>query len=793
MNQSRPEQRQNISGNGKNSLSLQTRLVMFVLFVALVPLIIIATRDTLQTQQALTKGAEISLKAGAAQTANNLDNFIQKTLDSVAAEAELADLIYYIIIPPTAQSGIVVRERTMALLNTLTQKDSLHIISYAIVDTDGNVLLDNTTDVKYNESKEAYFSQVRFNDKPTVTGVTYSEDKTTSITFASKIINNKEYIGILRVKYNATVLQDVITNSVGTSTDASVLLIDQFNIRMADSQNPELILKSIVPLEQVDYLIAVDTHRFLDIPREEQATNYIDFDLALDNAVNQPFFRADITPDMAGDDTIAVAFMQTQPWTVTYSRPTSIFLADVQKQIRTNIVLVLITSIIILVITTLIARTLTNPIIALAKVANSISQGDLNARAEINTTDEIGSLASAFNSMTDQLQSTLVGLEQRIFDRTVELKKTNIELEIIAEVAREIAVIRDLQTLLVVSVSLIRERLNYYHVGIFLVDERGELALLQAASSAAAEKMLALNIKFRINGMDPLGNALRAGQVYYSPDIRQDKVLTRNPLLPESVSEALLPLRIRNVTMGVLDIQASNSTSLGEREINTLKLLADQLAAAIENAQLVQQVEGTLSELTNTNRSQTQKTWQTAINQRERPAYEYDGLQVRTVPQNLPENLLKQLETGKPIVVKLNAETKDEGNRSKNTLMIPLLVLNQVIGVIGLEQEDPNHIWSDEEIAIAQAAANRTALTLENARLLEESQRRAIKERTIFNATARIGSAVNIENILNTTAEEIERVLNSSELILQFTNDKSHDRDEAIKYEGPSGKPWIRD
>lgn len=92
--------------------------MLFVLLVALVPLIVITTRDTLQTQQALTNGAEISLKSGATQTANSLDNFIQKTLDSVAAEAELADLIYYIIIPPSSRDGVVVRDRTMALFNT---------------------------------------------------------------------------------------------------------------------------------------------------------------------------------------------------------------------------------------------------------------------------------------------------------------------------------------------------------------------------------------------------------------------------------------------------------------------------------------------------------------------------------------------------------------------------------------------------------------------------------------------------------------------------------------------------
>lgn len=771
MSQSRSEQ--NISGKRNYSLSLQTRLVLFTLFVALVPLIFIAIRDTIQTQQALIKSAETSLKAGASQTANSLDNFIQNTLDSVGAEAQLADLVTFLAASPAARTGPVIRERTLNLLNNLGKKDSANIISYALVDSNGNVVLDSATNLQYNELNKPYFQQAQFSPKPIVTNVTYDDDKTTSLTFASPVMDEDgTRIGVLRVKFKSAVLQDVILNSVGPSTDTSVVLLDQFNIRMADSQNPELIQKSIVPLNSVDYAKAVNNFRLLNTSPEEQATNYPDFKSGIDNAVNQPFFTADIAPDIVGDDTIAVAFLQTQPWTLSYSRPTPIFLADVQKQIRTNISLVLLISIVISIATALIARSLTNPLISLAKVANLISQGDLNARAKVNTTDEIGLLASAFNSMTDQLQSTLVGLEERIFNRTLELKKSNVELEIISEVAREISVIRDLQTLLAVSVNLIHERLNYYHVGIFLVDERGETAFLQAASSIAAEKMLALKVKVHIGGLDMLGNTLRAGRVYYSPDISQDKYLTKNPLLPESISEAILPLRIRNITIGALDIHASNNTSLGEREINTLKLLADQLAAAIENAQLVQQVEDTLNTLTNTNRSQTQQIWRTAITQRERPAFEYDGLQVRAVPQNLPANLLKQLETGKPIVLKQNGEVKDESNGSKNTLLIPLLVLNQVIGVIGLEQGDPNRSWTDEEIAIAQAAANRTALTLENARLLEESQRRAAKERAIFDATARIGSAVNIENILNTTAEEIERVLNSSEVILQFTNDK---------------------
>jgi GAF domain-containing protein/HAMP domain-containing protein len=545
---------------------------------------------------------------------------------------------------------------------------------------------------------------------------------------------------------------------------------------MADSQNPDLILKSIVPLDPEDYLIAVNTHRFLNISREEQATNYEEFASALDNAVEEPFFSADITPNIPGKDTIAVAFMKTQPWTVTYSRPTNIFLADVQKQTRANIILIGIASVIISIIAVFVARSLTNPIIALAKVANSISQGDLKARASVNTEDEIGLLASSFNSMTDQLQSTLVGLEQRVDERTADLQKNTQELETIAIVAREVSIIRDMDTLLRVSVELIRERFKYYHVGIYIIEESGEFAILRAASGMAATQLLEQNHKLKVGREGMVGNVTRTGQARIALDVGADAVHFQSPLLPLTHSEIALPLRSRNMTIGALDIQADTPSAFSEQDVKVLQLLADQLAAAIENAELVERVEKTYAELENAYHLQTQSIWKTAINQHDHPAYEYDGIRVRPVPPQLPRKLMQRLENGEPIFYHEN--NGQSGANEKTTLMVPLMVLHQVIGVIGLEQEDPNHDWTDEEIAIAQAAANRAGITLENARLLEESQRRATKEQTIFNATERIGSVLNIGNILQAAAEEIEKIVGSAEVTLQFNNDNASSTNE---------------
>lgn len=781
MIQNNLEQQTQTQRESTNRISLQTRLVLFTLFISLVPLIIISIRDILQTQNALSNSAESSLRSSAEQTANSLDTFIQTTLDDISIESQISVFSDYLSLPPDQRPSSIEQIRVEDLLNKLSTKDPINIVSYALVGVDGTVLLDTKKEAFIqNESDEAYYPQARFSTGPILTEVIYDKNQETTITFANKVLGQDgEYIGILRAKYDSNVLQSFVVNSSKTSTDSLVLLLDATYIRLADSRNPSLIQKSIAPLSPVDYLLAVESKRFLNIPLEKQTTNFTDFEDALDNSAQQPFFRVDITPNIPGDDTIAVANMKTLPWLVAYSQPTSIFLAKVQEQTQTNAILVIIASIIVAIITTVIARALTNPILALTKVAEAISQGDLSARATIKSTDEIGSLATTFNSMTDQLQSTLVGLEERISERTAELQKNKRELETIADVAREIAIIRDLSTLLNVSANLIQERLNYYHVGIFLVDERGEYAILRAASSIAAEKMLARNYKLRVGQTGLVGNVTNTGQAYIALDVGLDAVHFENPFLPNTRSEIALPLRSHSITIGALDIQANVANAFTEQDIQTLQILADQLAAAIENAQLAQQVEGTLNELTRANRAQAQQIWQTTINERGVPTYEYDGIQLREVPKNLAPELLRKLESGKPVIVQQGSQDVSLAEQKNDTLLIPLMIFNQMIGVIGLEQEDSSHTWTEDEIAIAQAAANRAALSLENARLLEESQRRASKERMILESTARIGSAINIENILQSTAEELERVLGDSEVVLQFnTSNPSQEKDK---------------
>ena len=99
---------------------------------------------------------------------------------------------------------------------------------------------------------------------------------------------------------------------------------------------------------------------------------------------------------------------------------------------------------------------------------------------------------------------------------------------------------------------------------------------------------------------------------------------------------------------------------------------------------------------------------------------------------------------------------------------VPVKLRGEVIGILHIESSDPLREWRGEEVSLVEAVAERAAFAMENARLFQDARRRAAKERLISEATARISSALNVENILHTTAEELERVLGSSEILIQF-------------------------
>jgi K+-sensing histidine kinase KdpD len=101
-------------------------------------------------------------------------------------------------------------------------------------------------------------------------------------------------------------------------------------------------------------------------------------------------------------------------------------------------------------------------------------------------------------------------------------------------------------------------------------------------------------------------------------------------------------------------------------------------------------------------------------------------------------------------------------------MVVPVKLRGQIIGILKIKAPTTNRTWNQDEINLAEAISDRLAIALDNARLLQDSQRRAAKEQKIGDVTAKIGASINMRSMLQTAVEELGRALPGSEVVIQF-------------------------
>ena len=101
-------------------------------------------------------------------------------------------------------------------------------------------------------------------------------------------------------------------------------------------------------------------------------------------------------------------------------------------------------------------------------------------------------------------------------------------------------------------------------------------------------------------------------------------------------------------------------------------------------------------------------------------------------------------------------------------MVVPLSLRGEVIGALGLHGAEDRRRWADDEIALIEAVADQMALALENARLLEETQQRARRDRLIANITAQVRSSRDPETILRTAVKALGTALNTDRALVRL-------------------------
>ena len=352
-------------------------------------------------------------------------------------------------------------------------------------------------------------------------------------------------------------------------------------------------------------------------------------------------------------------------------------------------------------------------------------------------------------------------LELRVQERTAALEKRAAQLQAVTSVARTIVAIKDLDSLLPEITKLVSEQFGFYHTGIFLVDEANDYAVLQAANSAGGRQMLDRQHRLRLDSNSIVGYATSRGEPRIALDVGADAVYFNNPDLPNTRSEMALPLRAGSQTIGALDVQSTETNAFSQEDISVLVTLADQVVIAIENARLFGESRSALSESQNTIEKYVKQAWGSFSKQMIHTGFVFDGTQVVPLEKGARRNQIKAaMETGR-----LSLE------KASSTIAIPLRLRGQTIGVLDVRSKSGQREWTRDEISMLQAAAERAALALENARLVDSAQRRAARERTIGEIAARIGTASNVDSIIQTAVEELGRKLSgAAEVTLELSS-----------------------
>ncbi len=223
------------------------------------------------------------------------------------------------------------------------------------------------------------------------------------------------------------------------------------------------------------------------------------------------------------------------------------------------------------------------PIGTLTEVALDIADGNLAREAPVESSDEIGTLAQAFNSMTRQLRDMVENLEQRVAERTN-------ALEISSKISRSLSTILNQEQLVTEVVEQVRSAFDYYHVHMYLYDETDKNLVMVGGTGDAGQMMLAAGHSI-LPGQGLVGQAFVLNKHILVQDVMQDERWQPNPLLPETKAETAVPIAIGDEVLGVLDVQVAQVNGLSADDVSFLQTVTGQVAIAIRNARLYEATE----------------------------------------------------------------------------------------------------------------------------------------------------------------------------------------------------------
>jgi GAF domain-containing protein len=364
--------------------------------------------------------------------------------------------------------------------------------------------------------------------------------------------------------------------------------------------------------------------------------------------------------------------------------------------------------------------------------------------------------------LTMRLDARNAQLERWVEERTQALERRSQVLRTSAQVAQEVSSYRDLSAALEQTVKRISEQFEFYHTGIFLINSAGTYAELRAASSPEGQRMVARGYRLQVGGRGVVGYVAAEGEPRIAQNVGKDAIYFDNPDLPQTRSEMALPLRSQDRLLGVLDVQSKRVDAFTEEDIMMLQALADQIALVIQNTRLLQEVEERFAVEREQLDEASREGWRQLLTQQGKVGFRRTtfGLSpADTAP--LSARRQRAMQSADLVV-----DPTDD-----RAVALPIIVRGQIIGFIDVRKSGDAEPWTEDEKAMLRQLSEQLEITLESARLYQETQSRAARERLIGEITAQMRAVPAVDVVLETAVREIGESLGLHDVTIQLEAD----------------------
>jgi phosphoserine phosphatase RsbU/P len=372
------------------------------------------------------------------------------------------------------------------------------------------------------------------------------------------------------------------------------------------------------------------------------------------------------------------------------------------------------------------------------------------------------------------------------------------QINLVREVSAQIANVLDLNELSKRVTKLIQVTFNYYYVAIFTLESDFKVFRFRASAVAPRKgrrkASIALEVEF---GQGLIGEAALYGKQIVCDDVRTDPRYRFTDSLPETRSEVVIPLKIEDRVLGVLDVQSNQSHAFHPNDLLILNALADNIAQAVEGARLYNGLRRRADQLNLV--SEVSKSISSTLNlptimqnaaflihekfgyphvslftvhpNRRIIAYEAGSgkrskkLEGYTISLDNPKGLIVwAARLGKTILV--NDVTAD--NRyiasplpPKNThseLCVPLIFDDKVVGLLDI-QSDRLNAFTEEDQMMFEAVADTMAAAIRNADLYRSEQWRRQVADSLRDVAGLVSDNVGVDEVLEMVLSELDRNL----------------------------------